>query len=171
MPAPQPGSIAPDFSLPDAEGNLHSLHGLCDAGPLWLTFFKISCPTCQSSLHFINRLPRAFAGTNAKVWTVSQDPLDHTRMFNAEFAIDLPQIFDSEEEGCRVSAAYGLEYVPTTFLIDPGGRIAQVSVGWDRNEFEAMTGSIAKATGIPAPEVFNKGEHVDEYRPGCGSKN
>ena len=61
MPVCTPGAIAPDFSLPDGEGRSRSLRVLCSNGPVLLTFFKISCPTCQSSLHFISRLHRNLA--------------------------------------------------------------------------------------------------------------
>ena len=171
MPVCTPGAIAPDFSLPDGEGRSRSLRVLCSNGPVLLTFFKISCPTCQSSLHFISRLHRNLAAVNAQVWTISQNPPEHTRMFNEEFNIDVPQLFDSEDEGFPVSEAYGLTHVPATFLIRADSRIAQVSVGWDRTEFEEMANAIAGAAGIQAPALFETNEYVDNYRPGCASKN
>lgn len=167
----QPDALAPDFSLPDSQGRVHSLGELNPGGLVWLTFFKISCPTCQSSLYFIDRLNRRLAATNARVWTISQDPPDHTRMFNEEFDIELPQLFDAEDAGFPVSDAYGLVYVPTTFLIDSGKRIAQVSVGWDRAEFENMARTFAAAAGISNVTLFDESEHVDENRLGCASKN
>jgi len=150
---------------------MHSLGELNPGGLVWLTFFKISCPTCQSSLHFIDRFHRKLASVNARVWAVSQDPVDHTRMFSDEFEIDLPQLFDSEDEGFPVSEAYGLTYVPTTYLIEPDNRIARVSVGWDRAEFEDMARTFAAAAGITELSLFDDGEHVDESRLGCAAKN
>jgi len=92
-------------------------------------------------------------------------------MFNKEFEIRVPQMFDSEEDNFPVSDAYRIETVPTTFLIDDGGRIQQVSVGWDRAEFEAMAAELAIASGMPPLEIFTSDEHVDDFRPGCASKN
>ncbi len=170
-PSLQAGARAPDFALPDAEGRLRWLGQLNPGGLVFLTFFKISCPTCQSSLHFIDRLNRRLEATNLRVWTISQDPPDHTRMFNKEFEIDLPCLFDSEDQRFPVSEAYGLVYVPTTFLIEPDNRIAQVSVGWDRAEFENMARTFAAAAGLSNLALFEDGEHVDENRLGCASKN
>ncbi len=138
---------------------------------MWLTFFKISCPTCQSSLHFIDRLARRVNDPAPAVWTISQDPPDHTEMFNKEFEIRVPQLFDSEEDNFPVSDAYGIQTVPTTFLIDRSGRIQQVSVGWDRAEFETMASALATAAGMSPLEIFAPDEHVDDFRPGCASKN
>lgn len=171
MPILQPGAIAPDFTLPNAQGNLYSLSDLAGAGLVWLTFFKISCPTCQSSLHFIDRLAHRMNGATPAVWTISQDPTDPTEMFNKEFEISVPQLFDSEEASFPVSDSYGIETVPTTFLIDQAGRIQQVSVAWDRAEFEAMAAELATARGIPPVTIFASDEHVDDFRPGCASKN
>ena len=170
MPVLQTGSIAPDFSLPDVQGRGHSLSDLRDSGLLWLTFFKISCPTCQSSLHFINRLAYKLSEI-ARVWTISQDPPGHTKSFNKEFEIRLPQLFDPEEEGFPVSEAYGIETVPATFLIDESRRITHVSVGWDRAEFETMASALATAAGLSKLKLFEPGEFVDDYRPGCNAKN
>ena len=47
MAALPPGSKAPDFELPDRDGASHSLSDALRKGPVLLTFFKISCPTCQ----------------------------------------------------------------------------------------------------------------------------
>jgi peroxiredoxin len=171
MPILEPSAIAPDFRLPDAQGDIHSLSDLRGDGIVWLTFFKISCPICQSSLHFIDRLARNVNSTALAVWTISQDPPDHTEMFNKEFEIHVPQLFDSEDNNFPVSDAYGIETVPTTFLIEQSGRIQQVSVGWDRSEFETMAATLASAIGLPPLTLFAPEEHIDEFRPGCASKN
>lgn len=170
MPVLQAGSVAPDFSLPDAKGRGHSLSELRADGLVWLTFFKVSCPTCQSSLHFINRLASKLTDS-ARVWTISQDPPDHTKQFNKEFEIRLPQLFDPEEEGFPVSEAYGIETVPATFLIDESRRITHVSVAWDRAEFETMASALASASGLSKLKLFEPGEYVDDFRPGCAAKN
>lgn len=92
-------------------------------------------------------------------------------MFNEEFQIEIPCLFDSEDEGFPVSEAYGLVYVPTTFLVEPDNRITQVSVGWDRAEFENMARTFAAAAGISNLTLFEDDEHVDENRLGCAAKN
>lgn len=170
MPVLQAGSVAPDFSLPDVHGRGHSLSDLRSVGLLWLTFFKISCSTCQSSLHFINRLASKLAAT-APVRTISQDSPAHSKWFNKEFEIRLPQLFDPEQEGFPVSEAYGIGTVPATFQIDESRRIKYVSVAWNRAEFETMASKLASAAGLSKLKLFEPGEYVDEFRLGCAAKN
>ena len=171
MPLPSQGSIAPDFTVRDAAGRLHGLTDALHRGPVLLSFFKISCTTCQYSLGFLQRLYREFAGAAASIWTISQDTPEHTKLFNQEFGISVPQLFDVEAEGFPVSDAYGIEYVPTTFVIEPSGTIAESSVGWSREEFERMVSTLARLAGVEPRSPFEAGETVEDYRPGCRSKN
>ena len=171
MPVLQVGSVAPDFSLPDAQGRGHSLSDLRSVGLLWLTFFEISCPICQSSLYFINQLASKLTDDTARVLTISQDPPGHTKWFNKEFEIRLPQLFDPEEAGFPVSEAYGIETAPATFLIDESRRIKYVSVSWDRAEFETMSSALASAAGLSKLKLFESGEYIDDFRSGCAAKN
>ncbi len=170
MPVLQAGSATPDFSLPDVHGHSHSLSNLRSVGLLWLTFFKVSCPTCQSSLHFMDRLARKLTDT-ARVWTISQDPPGHTKHFNKEFKIRLPQLFDSEEIGFPVSEAYDIDMVPATFLIDENKRIIQASVARDRAEFATMASALVSVAGLSKLKLFEPGEYIDEFRTGCAGKN
>ena len=173
MPVLQAGMVAPDFSFPDTQDHGRSLSDLRSVEFLWLTFFKISCSTRQSSLHFINRLANKFTDT-ARVWTICQDSAGRTRWFNKEFEIRLPQLFDPEEEGFPVSEAYGIETVPTTFLIDESRRIKYVSVSRDRPGFETTSSALASAAGLSILMLFEPdeySEYVDEFRLGCAAKN
>ncbi len=171
MPLPSRGTIAPDFTLRDAAGRPHGLSDALHHGPVLLSFFKISCTTCQYSLGFLHRLYREFAGTAASIWTISQDTPEHTELFNQEFGISLPQLFDAEAEDFSVSDTYGIEFVPTTFVIEPSATIAESSVGWSREEFERMVSTLARLAGVEQPSPFGPGDTVEDYRPGCRSKN
>ena len=54
------GTKAPDFSLPIiGEGGKFSLQDALQQGPVLLAFFKVSCPTCQYTFPFLERIHRA----------------------------------------------------------------------------------------------------------------
>ena len=171
LPLPSQSSIAPDFTLRDAVGRPHGLADALDHGPVLLSFFKISCTTCQYSLGFLHRLYREFVGTAASIWTISQDTPEHTQLFNQEFGISLPQLFDAEAEDFPVSDVYGIEFVPTTLVIEPSATIAESCVGWSREEFERMVSTLARLAGVEQPSPFGPGDTVEDYRSGCRSKN
>jgi peroxiredoxin len=59
MSALAPGKIAPDFALSTLEGKQFSLRQALERGPVIAAFFKVSCPTCQYTFPFLERLHKA----------------------------------------------------------------------------------------------------------------
>ena len=49
---------APQFDLPGLAGDRTSLPDLLVSGPVLLAFFKVTCPTCQLTFPFLERLHR-----------------------------------------------------------------------------------------------------------------
>jgi peroxiredoxin len=167
MAALEPDTAAPQFSLPDDKGEVHSLTEGLAKGPLLLVFFKVSCPTCQYALPFFERLHKRLAGAAVNIWAVSQDSLDHTNAFGREFGIEtLPVLFDPEEEGYPVSNVYGITNVPTAFLVEPDGRIAVTSVGWSKDDVARISRQLGQAAGEPGLLLFEPSENVLAFRPG-----
>src|SRR5689334_4058129 len=126
------GSRAPDFRLARLDGGHSSLAGLLADGPVLLAFFKVSCPVCQMTFPFLERLHAA----GYSVVGISQDDPGDTRDFNQEFGITFPTLLDTEESGFPVSNAYGISSVPTMFLIEPGGAVTRVSEGWMKRDMQ-----------------------------------
>lgn len=159
VPALQPGTHAPDFRLLDADGDEFHLGGELENGPVVLTFFKASCPTCQYGLPFLDRLAAALEGTCAQAVSVCQESPGDAERFNLEFDYGTRVVFDTEESGFPVSNDYGLTNVPTVFLIE-GGEVTHTSVSWSRSDVEDIAGKL----GVEPP--FRPGESVLPFRPG-----
>jgi peroxiredoxin len=70
------GETAPDFSLQAMDGNLFSLKDALARGPVVAVFFKISCPTCQYALPFLERLHKGFRRMAARILRRSQNILE-----------------------------------------------------------------------------------------------
>ena len=160
MAALSAGVDAPDFRLLDADGvEFHLLRQL-DTGPVVLTFFKTSCPTCQYGLPYLDRLASDLAGTTAESIAVCQDSPGDAERFKLEFNYKTRVLFDTEEADFPVSNSYGLTNVPTVFLIQPQGDIAHTGVNWSKSDVEEIAGKL----GVTAP--FGPGEEVLSFRPG-----
>ena len=65
-----------------------------------------------------------------------------------------------------MSNAYGIRTVPTTFLIEPGGKILRTIEGFVRNDLEDLARDLGKLVGVATPVVFKPGEDVPALRPG-----
>src|SRR5579872_1181839 len=93
-PLPVPGSRAFDFRLPRLDGGEAALHDLIASGPAVLAFFKITCPVCQLTLPYLERIHR---GGILPVYGISQNEIEDTTEFNREFGLTLPMLLDREE--------------------------------------------------------------------------
>ncbi len=149
------GQLAPHFELADLNGAVHTLASLLADGPVIIVLFKVSCPVCQLALPFLDRLGRD--GT-VRVVPVSQDDADTTRQFNRLLHIHLPMLVDPEPY--RVSDAFGIESVPSIFLIEPDGHIAKAFTGFSKVDFEDLG-----RRGDIAP-LFRPDENVPAWKAG-----
>ncbi len=153
------GQHAPDFRLEDLSGGERTLGELLPAGPVFLAFFKASCPTCQFTFPYLERIYRRLAAGRARMFAVSQDDAEATREFHKEFGITMPTLLDSARHGYPASNAYGLSYVPSMFLIERDGTISWSLVGFNKKELESLGATL----GV---NPFQPGERVPEMKSG-----
>jgi peroxiredoxin len=142
---PEVGARAPEFRLPRLDGDEISLEEIAAQGPALLAFFKISCPVCQLTLPFLERVHQAGA---VAVYGISQDDAADTRDFAERYRITFPMLLDSDTTGYAVSNAYGISNVPTMFAIARDGSIEQVMLGWRKQEMAAL-GAVRPDDRVP----------------------
>jgi len=174
------GTIAPDFALPifsngkdklngkDKDNNNDSaefsLQAALRRGPVLAAFFKVSCPTCQYTFPYLERLYKAHNDKIAIVG-ISQNDQRDTAAFLKEYGVTFPTLLD-DPNGYAVSNAYGLTSVPSLFLIGQDGHIEITSVGWVKQEVEDINRRLAEAQKAALPAIFQPGEDVRDFRAG-----
>jgi peroxiredoxin len=159
------GNTAPDFSLQSLDGKEYSLNDLLQRGPVVAAFFKVSCPVCQFTFPFLERLHKRYGGDGVTFLGVSQDDARDTKEFAKEFGVAFPMLLD-DENGYVVSNAYGLTNVPTIFLIDTGRAVKVSSMGFDRKDFEAIAAELAQRRNLMLAPLFRPDEVVPINKPG-----
>lgn len=158
------GQTAPAFSLKSLDGKEYSLAKLLEKGPAVVAFFKISCPVCQFTFPFLQRLAERYAGDSATVISVSQDDVPSTKEFNREYGVTFPTLVD--DPGYPVSNAYGLYTVPTIFLIESDGKVKVSCMGFDKADLEKIAGELSTRRKIAAAPLFRPDEVVPAQKPG-----
>ncbi|HVS90253.1 MAG TPA: TlpA disulfide reductase family protein [Candidatus Acidoferrum sp.] len=158
------GSIAPGFSLRGLDGKEYSLGALMERGLVVAAFFKISCPVCQFTFPFLERLYKRYGGDGATFLGISQDDARSTKEFAAEYGVSFPMVMD--EKGYPVSNAYALANVPTIFLIEPDGSVKVSSMGFDKKDLETIARELAERRKIAPAALFRPDEKVPENKPG-----
>jgi peroxiredoxin len=163
------GTKAPDFTLPDVssgkDGGSFSLQAALQNGPVLAAFFKVSCPTCQYTFPFLERIHQAHGDTRITIVGISQDNQRDTAAFLKEYGVTFRTQLD-DPNGYAVSNAYGLTNVPSLFLIGQDGRIEVISVGWVKQEVEDIHRKLASWQQTPLLPLFNPGEEVRDFRAG-----
>ncbi|MEM6438668.1 MAG: thioredoxin-dependent thiol peroxidase [Pseudomonadota bacterium] len=130
-----PGDAAPDFTLPrDGEGEV-SLSDLSGKAAVIYFYPKDDTSGCtKEAIAFTDNLA-AFEAAGAVVIGVSKDPVKKHDKFKAKHDLGVILLSDEESDMCErygvwvEKSMYGKKYMGierATFLIDGGGKVAQV---------------------------------------------
>ncbi len=157
------GGHAPQVALSDLKGNKFSLSEELRRGPVVLAFFKISCPICQYTFPYLERLHQAYP--NAKIYGVSQNGGKDSERFCREYGVTFPVLLD-DPKNYAASNAYGITNVPSIFYIAQDGTIEVSSVGWSKAEMEEIGRHLAAVHHASVAALFKPGEQVSDFRAG-----
>jgi peroxiredoxin len=150
------GQKAPEFVLNRLGGGSVSLQEVAASGPALLAFFKVSCPVCQFTLPYLDRI---HSPGRLTVYGISQNGEAETRKFNEHFGVTFPTLLDSEDNRFQTSDAYGISSVPTLFLVETDGTISRVTEGWQKS-------AIVHLAGLSGSNPFQGSDHVPEWKAG-----
>jgi peroxiredoxin len=160
------GNMAPGFSLKALDGKDYSLQTLQQQGPVVAAFFKVSCPVCQFTFPFLERLYKRYGGDGVTFLGISQDDARATKDFAKEFGVTFPMVLDEKEKGYPASNAYGLTSVPTIFLIETDGTVKISCMGFDKKDLESIAAALAERKKITVSALFRPGESIPAHKPG-----
>jgi len=150
------GAQAPAFRLAAIDGTEQSLADILARGPALLVFYKISCPVCQLTAPYLQRLSANHA---LQVIGISQDDADGTRGFMQRLGVAFPTLLDSAGEGYPASNAYGITSVPSLFLLERDGTVARSFNGFSKRDLE----EIGARAGV---SPFGPEDQVPEWKAG-----
>ena len=134
------GEDAPAFSGTSLFGadtlNLEDYRGKV----VYVDFWASWCPPCLTSLPLLEELQREFGAKGFQVLAINvdRDP-DAARGFMQKRKITYPSLSDPEGELPR---RFGLETMPTSYLIDREGRIHWIHKGFKKGDFEKIRSQV-----------------------------
>lgn len=158
------GKTAPPFDLTGTDGGPYSLQAGLRQGPVLAVFFKVSCPTCQYTFPFVERLYQQLREKGAQVWGIAQDNARDTASFAKQYDITFPILID--DEPYSTSQDYGITRVPTLFLIAPDGRVEISGDGFCKADLVAIHKALASHLSASPPPLFRPDEKIPEFKPG-----
>jgi hypothetical protein len=101
---------------------------------------------------------QALSDSGVRVVAVGEDPPPEIRSYADQYGQTVTTL--SEAAPYPVSDAYGIDTVPTLFLVGEDGSIRDAVVSWDRNEWNRF----AEEAGGTA--VSEEGDGLPPFRPG-----
>ena len=159
------GIKAPDFELSGVNGQSYRLARALDESPVVLAFYKSACPVSQFTLPYLQRIyAHAAKHIGLQIWGVSQDDEFETRAFAERHAIGFDLIID--EYPYSVSTAYGLEFVPGIFIVEPGGVISLSYSGFHKSALNEISILAGRSSGRSPLQLFERGDGIPDIRPG-----
>ena len=128
------GTKAPDFTLPDQNGNMHSLSDYRGKKVILYFYPKDNTPGCtKQACSFAERYPQ-FIEKGAVVLGISKDSVASHKKFEEKYGLPFTILSDPELVAIQAydvwqeKKNYGKTYmgvVRTTYLIDEEGKIAK----------------------------------------------
>ena len=131
----EPGEQAPDFELPDQDGNPVRLSGL-RGEPVVVYFYpKADTPGCTTQACGVRDHRADYAAAGATVLGVSPDPVKKVKKFHDKHDLGFKLLADEDHAVADAygvwaeKSMYGKKYFGnerTTFVIGPDGMVASV---------------------------------------------
>jgi peroxiredoxin len=102
----EPGSAAPDFALPDQDGNIVKLEDLRDRTSV-LVFYPMDwSPVCTDQLNVYQEVLAELEAEGTRLYGVSIDSAFSHKAFRQQLGLSFPLLADFHPKG-EVSRAYG----------------------------------------------------------------
>jgi len=137
------GDAAPNFRAPTLQDDLKSLSLQDYRGKVvYLDFWASWCAPCATALPILDSFRREFAPDEFAVLAVNVDSNPtRAREFLARRPVGYPSVTDPEG---KLPVKFGVETMPTSFLIDRKGVIRLVHRGFKKTDADALRAEIRK---------------------------
>ena len=124
--APQVGKLAPDFQLPNLEGQSISLSDF-RGKPVLVNFWATWCPSCRYEMPFIQEVFEEWSANGLVVLAIDKGESPSTvKDFIQSGNFSFPVLLDINQD---VALEYNIRGIPATFFIDKNSIIQAIKVG------------------------------------------
>ena len=108
------GDLAPEFTLPDFDGNPVSSQALLGKGPLVVTFYRgVWCPYCNFDLTALEEARSEIVSRGASLVAISEQTAPNSRKSQRQNGLGFPILGD---HGGEIAARFGVRWTLPDYL-------------------------------------------------------
>lgn len=123
------GDDAPDFTLKTMSGNNLNLNEQ-RGNIIVINFWASWCGPCRTEMPILQEFHDQYEDLGVAVWGVNVEQENQAGLdYIKELGVDFPIFFDASNQ---ISAAYNVEAMPTTVIIDRHGKVRSVFRGYQK---------------------------------------
>jgi peroxiredoxin len=136
------GDRAPAFKLPALEGGGEVSLAQYKGKVIWLDFWASWCPPCLTSLPELERLRKEMPASKFQIVAINLDEKPKKALkFLAKHPVGYPSASDPDG---KLPETFGLETMPTSYLIDENGVIRWVHKGFRQGDIDKIRAEASK---------------------------
>ena len=118
--------LASDFRLPDIDGKVHQLSQY-RGKVLIVNFWATWCPPCREEMPSMEQAYQKIKGSNIVMLAINiGEDADTIFTFTADYDVSFPLLMD---EDSTVIKQWPVVALPTSYIVDPQGRLVYRAVG------------------------------------------
>jgi peroxiredoxin len=126
LPSRSTTAAAPGFTLPDLNGKTVSLADF-KGKVVVLDFWATWCPPCRMEIPDFVKLQTEYGSKGVQIVGIALDEPGKARAFAQQNGMNYPVLLGTDEIAMRYG---GIEGIPTTFIIDRNGKLANRLEGY-----------------------------------------
>ncbi|MGH9843168.1 MAG: redoxin domain-containing protein [Blastocatellia bacterium] len=171
------GKPAPDFTLKDLSGQLHSLQSYRGKTAV-VVFLSTECPFSNAYHERLLGIAKEYASRNVALIGVNSHPtesVEEIRQHAKQNLLDFPLLKD---EGSKIADAYGATRTPEVFVVDPAGMLryhgridnAKDVTRVKRNDLREALDEMLTGKAVSQPETKSFGCPIKMIRKGANAE-
>ena len=132
------GEKAPDFKVKTLDGKHLTLKSLISPGKnqkkvVVLAFWATWCPPCCKEAPHLNAIHKKYSGKSVAVIGIAIDQEGAKPVREAVKKMGLKYTIGLDPDGARAADKYGVDYIPSLFVVDSHGIIRYTRQGYQAN--------------------------------------